>query len=178
MTRVATLVLGVVLLGVNAAHAAPVLWTLSGITFDDGAVATGSFIFDADTLVYSDIDITTTDGPVLSGASYVHEHTTFPTSPLRLIVADALPLDIGVHAMNLSFSAALTNAGGTVALGPFAKGIEGLCTSAFCGGVDPSRDIVAGEIHGTAVPEPATMVLLGAGLYAFRRRRLALSRRE
>ena len=29
-----------------AAHAAPVTWTLTGVTFDDGSTASGSFVYD------------------------------------------------------------------------------------------------------------------------------------
>jgi hypothetical protein len=165
------LFLAALLLASAKAQAAPVFWTLDGVTFADGATASGSFVFDADTLVYSDIDVTTTDGPVLSGTSYEFEHTTFPTAATRLIVADSLPLAIGVHAMNLTFADALTNAGGVVALSGF--GIEGLCTSAFCGGVDPFRNVAAGSVRGTPVPEPAAIVLLAAGLCALRSRRLS-----
>ena len=37
-------------------------WTLVGWTFEDGGVATGSFVFNTDTSEYSDITITTTAG--------------------------------------------------------------------------------------------------------------------
>ena len=150
------------------ARAVPVLWTLSGVTFDDGATASGSFVFDADTVVYSDIDITTTDGATLTGATYAFDHPGFPNNPALIIVAAALPLAAGVHAMNLSYSAPLTNAGGIVPLGTVfgAFGIEGLCATAGCFGVDPFRQPNAGELHGTVVeaPEPVTLLLLSPGL--------------
>ena len=44
-----------------AAQAAPVTWHLQDVVFDDGATASGSFVYDADTGNYSSIDITTTD---------------------------------------------------------------------------------------------------------------------
>ncbi|HUP05219.1 MAG TPA: hypothetical protein VMU19_14580 [Bryobacteraceae bacterium] len=39
------------------ALADPVTWTLTGVTFADGATASGSFVFDADTLTFSSIDV-------------------------------------------------------------------------------------------------------------------------
>jgi hypothetical protein len=73
-------------LTVGHAMAEPVLWKLSGVTFGDGATASGSFYFDPDagtpcgpgTFVcgqFSDVDIVTTagsagDGGSFSGATY------------------------------------------------------------------------------------------------------------
>ena len=171
MTRALGLFFVAMVLAAHAAQASPVLWTMSGVTFDDGAVATGSFVFDADTLAYSEIDIITTAGPVLPGDSYVLMHPLFPPSSHHLTLVADLPLAVGVHAMNLSFSDDLTNAGGVVQLGPFINGIEGNCTSAGCFGVNPFREIAVGELRGTAVPEPAAMALLAAGLASVLSRR-------
>ena len=54
-----TLVLSAVNLIPTEAQAAPILWTLQGVTFGGANTATGSFVFDADTLAYSDVAITT-----------------------------------------------------------------------------------------------------------------------
>ena len=65
------------LAALGAATAAPanaqsLLYTLSGITFDDGAVATGSFNFDPTTRIFGTFDLTTTNGvtDTLRGVSY------------------------------------------------------------------------------------------------------------
>lgn len=50
------------LLVAGAGHAAPLTWSLTGVEFDDGASATGTFVFDADTNSISDINITVTGG--------------------------------------------------------------------------------------------------------------------
>src|SRR3954453_13212771 len=55
--------------------AAPVLWTLSGVTFADGGTASGSFVYDATTNTYSAINVTSAGG-TLSSVTYI------ATSPL------------------------------------------------------------------------------------------------
>ena len=39
-----------------------ILWTLEDVTFLDGGAASGSFIFDADSSIYSSISVSTTAG--------------------------------------------------------------------------------------------------------------------
>ena len=43
----------------SPAGAIPITWNLSGVFFGNGSAATGSFVFDADVNVYSDMFITT-----------------------------------------------------------------------------------------------------------------------
>ena len=40
------------------------------MTFDDGGTASGSFVYDAVTNTYSAINVTTTTGATLAGATY------------------------------------------------------------------------------------------------------------
>jgi hypothetical protein len=54
----------------GSVSAAPVTWTLQGVTFNDGGTASGSFVYDAQTNTYSAINITTTTGTTRTGASY------------------------------------------------------------------------------------------------------------
>jgi hypothetical protein len=65
----------VVVLAVLAPHsstAEPLLFTLTGVTFNDGAVAAGSFILDPSTQVYGAFNITTGVGfsPINTGSNY------------------------------------------------------------------------------------------------------------
>ena len=46
-----------------------ITWNLSGVTFDDGGAASGSFVYDAPTNTFSAIDITTTPGSAFAGAT-------------------------------------------------------------------------------------------------------------
>ena len=49
-------------LSVGVVRAASVVWNLEGVTFDDGTVASGFFVFADDTGTYVEIDIPTTSG--------------------------------------------------------------------------------------------------------------------
>ena len=149
----------------SAAHATPVTWTLEGVTFDDGATATGSFVFDADTGVYSGIDITTAGGSVLPGATY----TAYDIG--------STPRDSGFGANELGFTAAgdflldinglssFTDAGGTVTIGnPTGfTSAEGACVEDGCTMFFIDRDIVSGTLSGSATPEPASWALMLVG---------------
>jgi len=50
--------------------AVPLTFTLTGVTFDDGATASGSFVFNPSTMTYGVFDIITSDGSVLAGSHY------------------------------------------------------------------------------------------------------------
>lgn len=138
-----------------AARAVVVTWTLDGVTFDDGAMATGSFDYDADTNMYSAINLTTTAG-VLPGETYTTASVASNATFLELLI-------ITNTFLQLNFSAPLTNAGGVI-------GVTGQEARLIFG---PVRDIVAGSV----VPVPAALPLFLSGLAVFgfiaRRRRSA-----
>lgn len=78
--RLSLCLLALVLL-TGGANAAALTWYLNGVQFDDGGTANGSFNFDPDAGtpcstgalpcgVFSDVNITTTDGLTRSGATY------------------------------------------------------------------------------------------------------------
>ena len=54
----------------TAASATPLLWTLNGLVFDDGGTASGSFVYDADSHHFSAINLATTAGSILPGATF------------------------------------------------------------------------------------------------------------
>lgn len=151
----------------SPAHAIPVTWTLQNVTFNSGGTASGSFVFDADTLTFSDISITTTADGAFPGASYGDPVTGFSDANGLLTVPDiAAPLT-GQAVLNLAFLAPLTNAGGVIELG---FSFEGTCLAADCNGIDLARSVLfansdaAVVSQSTAVPEPAMLLLFGAGL--------------
>ncbi len=79
MRSLHTLSLGLALASLGAlgtarpADAQSLLYTLSGVTFDDGAVATGAFTFDPTTKTFGAFDMTTTNGvtDTLRGVQYL-----------------------------------------------------------------------------------------------------------
>jgi len=157
------------------AFAVPILWTLDGVTFDDGGTAIGTFKYDAEANLYSEIDIATTAGSSFTGAVYgdvVYQgqptQTHIPTA-LQLVTAGPLP---GEHFMDLVFYDALTSLGGTVGIVPSQaqnlKSFEGEIHSVFLPPaqftVIPLRGVVAGSVVGQPIPEPATIFLLASGL--------------
>ena len=142
----------------TGAQAAPVLWTLNGVVFDDGSTASGSFVYDAATNQYTNIQITTTATPSpvvppyvapttpLPGNSYSHLYTcvgcTFlpgPTS-LRVLTQPQASNQTGLNALRLQFPA-LTDAGGAITLSlidsvtpTFPATFEGECIGVSGGG--------------------------------------------
>lgn len=169
----------VLALALASTQAAPVTWTLSGVSFIDGATAYGSFVFDADTRTYLAWDITTTatvDAGANGGPSNSLNGKTYSTNglsnaasdyylnPSALAVQDALGNKFG-----FVYASPLTDAGGLVALKPGPT--MGYEINGF-----RSRNITAGSVVATsAVPEPAsyTLMLAGLGALAWARRRRA-----
>jgi hypothetical protein len=155
-------------------QAAPILWTLQDVTFDDAGTATGSFVFDTDASTYSLINVATTAGSVIStDATYSEQHPFYLASGDQfLVMVDALPPGAGTRSLQLPFMTGLTSSGGTVILGGLFNFGEGFCSSAPCQDVSidlPMRRVATGAVVGTpfdiaTIPEPATMVLLTTGL--------------
>ncbi len=127
------------------ASAATVRWHLSGVTFDDGASASGWFEVDSATNKIGHFDITTTSGALIDGRTYRsdegHEGSNImvgqPTqrnfrlneSPywrLRMTPITELDGGGGVHALKVDFRAG----------------------NYECGNCSPYRYIVSGALEG------------------------------
>ncbi len=159
----------------QSAHAIPIQWTLSGITFSDGGTAAGSFVYDADTNVYSSIDITTTAGSVLPGATYVVDNNAFGflSNADGMLALAGLPVVQDDPVLLMVYSAPLTNAGGNLTFNVFFETGCGTATDDRCqivGGENSSRNIprgsgqLVGEASNSNAPEPGTLALLGIAL--------------
>ncbi|MEL7450817.1 MAG: hypothetical protein AAFN78_16510 [Pseudomonadota bacterium] len=156
----------VLALSAAGAHAAPVRWVLQDVLFDDGGTAFGSFLYDADTNTLSSINVTTTDGAVLAGSFY--EFANFEAGILDadsvLLVAQENPTT-GTPAFNLNLDAAMTNAGGTIAIAmaPPPLAFESTCLISNCSQFfSLDRVVVSGFI--TTIPVPGAVWLLGSAL--------------
>ena len=154
----------------SVASADGITWDLSGVTFDDGGTATGSFVYDALTNKYSAINVTTTLGSTLSGTTYTSLSSLGSSSDTGLLFGVSSGDVTNTSVLFLLFDAALTNSGGIVQLSlipPDDNSVEGLCTNSDCSGFT-MRSVTGGELVSEAVktPEPATISLLGMGFIA------------
>ena len=162
----------------GAAQAAPITWYLMDVEFNDGVTATGSYVFDADAGIFSNINVITSG----MGNNY---SVVNPSSPgnagfLALLTTDVGDLT-GVPELTMELAAPMSNAGGTIEIVPdflfsggTGFGFEGPCGNAACTGLFPARGISSGFVT-TQVPLPSTLavLLLGTGLLLRRRRSAA-----
>ena len=152
------------------ALAEPVVWTLNGVTFNDGGTASGSFTYDAGTNTFSSINITTTMGSIRGGATYTFVCTApcdgvTPSSNLSLMLTLSSAVDLtGSPGFALGFSSGLSDAGGSVAL---SSGIEAACSNATCtSSSGATRTISAGSVFAFAPPLAGVPTLSATGLAA------------
>jgi hypothetical protein len=156
------------------ANAVPVTWDLTGVTFNDGGAASGSFVFDASTDTYSSWNITTSPGSLVTNSfDYTNVNSALQSAfsgPTSLFVETSGNVD----RLLLVFVSALTDSGGVVSLRTSGGGFE------IQLGGDQSRTISGGSVDSvvSATPLPAALPLfatgLGAlGLLGWRRKRKA-----
>ena len=167
MRRLKTIIGVCILTLPMAANAVPTTWYLDGWVFDDGGIASGSFVFDASTNTYSDISVVTTTGAVRAGASYGIPNPASPGNNTFASWVPSLLADFtGTPVIAVQWASALTDAGGTIGVN-FSGNFYGeyACVNAGCTGpTPPFRLLTAGSVT-TAVPEPASLALLGIGLF-------------
>jgi hypothetical protein len=162
-------------------HAIPVQWTLNGVTFNDGAVASGSFTFDASTLSFSDLFIATAGAAEFTYTTNELSPTPFGIGPTGIELVDGFVPDdnVGKSVLNLAFAGFLTDAGGLLDLVTAFPSFQGRCIEADCSFGFVDRQVIRGSVLGTPIPEPAMLILLmiGLGVMAFVRRLTAPSSR-
>ena len=119
----------------STANAIPIKWTLTDIAFDDDGIATGSFVYDAETDTFSNIRISTTTGTLGTAANLRFKCTAascaaFPTDLIFMTSANQADMT-NLPYINFMLDAALPNSPSTLPLVPVATAT---CSNATCSG--------------------------------------------
>ena len=137
-------------------QATPIVWQLAGVTFTDGATASGAFTYDAALDLYSAWNIRVTPGIFTAynyrpgvDAGFLGIH---PTGQVDFV---AFPPATSGRFVRLTFSSPLTGAGGTDLLRTDNSGWE-------CDNCGVHRFITAGAV--TSIPEPSNLMLVPAAI--------------
>jgi hypothetical protein len=163
----------------TAASANVLIWTVSNATFDDGGTLNGSFGYDADLNAFSSINLITTPGSLLGGASYVAIDPCctgggLPNADFLLFVTQPSGDLTGTPLLIFELLDTMTNAGGSIDFdiaAPFHE--EGTCVAGCASLNAPDRQLVSGTLS-APTPEPGTFFLtvpLAAMALWLRRRR-------
>ena len=165
-------------LGASSASAAPITWTLQNVTFLDGGTGSGSFVYDATTNVYANINIS-----VSATAGY--PATTFQfllpggNFSFGLVATDSNNANLtGAHRISLVSFSNLTNAGGTIFISTNGSSRKATCANADCAQGLPDIAVTGGSMTtlNTPTPEPTTLSLIPLGLLVITAARWRLSK--
>jgi len=148
------------------ASADSVTWTLNNFVLDDGATASGSFVYDASTNSFSSIDIVTTGAGSFTGATYTALDPGFGPFPFNIafVTAPLLPDYLGTPVIELGLVTNLSASGGTIS----ADLNEFICTNSNCSTASDFRGSLDGSTLTGVVstPEPSSLITLAGGLFA------------
>ena len=159
-------ILGLIISLAPGQASASIVYTFSGVTFDDGGTLTGTFTTDDLITALLDFDITTSAGAGI-GFNYMPATADSSSTSLPFILVLSTPtLD---DILQVTFSGGLTALGAPITIGAF-DSFEQTTAPA-------QRAITAGEVivAPAAVPGPSTIALTGLGVLGlllnyFRRR--------
>jgi hypothetical protein len=184
--RVQTLAVSIILsLSAMTAHASPVEWTLANVVFDTGYTATGTFTYDADLSIYSDVNISILLSPFPSILTFSDTDPLFSLSSSQLPQIVQLKLTdntdpqtyFSFQQLQLNFDSPLTDSGGTISLADSSslyRRFEVQIDEDFRQIDETTNFLVSGTV--SAIPIPAAVWLFAsalAGLGWLRRRQTA-----
>ncbi len=162
------------IIGAGHLSAAPVTWTLTGVTFNDGGTASGTFTWNADTDTIGDYSISVTGGNTGTFPAFTWDpaDSNFKLDDGTFVfIGPPLPNESDTRDFRVNPDFSLTDGGGSTGLNQNGFG------SVECYNCDPIRFITAGTLVGTLVtptPEPGTAALVSItcviGLGLFRRK--------
>ena len=144
--------------------ASSITWTLQNAVFTDGGVATGSFVFDADTQTVVSYNIQTSGGNTANFPAFLFQNGVgyneyaSPSPGNNFIDFETYLTNGNISGMELRLGPlnSLTDAGGTVGFS---------VNSMECYNCDPRRTFASGQLvagsQGAGVPEPASLGLIG-----------------
>ena len=138
----------------GSAWAVPVTWTLHNVVFEDGATASGSFVYDADTNTYSAVNITTQGGSIRTGAAYADvcilpcEFITPSAQSVAFLTTSPAADLTGQPMFAMAFESPLTNAGART---NFLFALEASCADATCTEPDEPGRFAFGQVTTLAV---------------------------
>jgi PEP-CTERM motif len=156
------------------ASADGITWTLEDINFSSGGSATGTFNYNAATVVYSAVNVSTTASSPFPATSYSTVTDAFYFTP-TVVGFGPNPFTeynggnlTGATLLELFFLNPLPSAGGTDPV----YAVEYLCGDATCDYTTRTSSTGFVTTNPVSAPEPASLLLLAGGLLA-----LALIRR-
>lgn len=168
---------GVLLCGASLACAAPVTWQLSGVTFDDGTSASGSFSYDAGTDTVLSYSISVNQGTL---PAFTYTGSSASNTCLHIATGNGVcntndaPNELylgagdGSQFLELYLASALTDAGGSVAV----MASDPFQSYEMAPDDYDYRLVTGGSV--SSVPEPASLALMGiafTGMVGAARRR-------
>lgn len=166
----ALLLLASALIFPQASTASIVNWSLNGVTFSDGATASGNFDWNADSQSISNWNINVTSG-VLSAFTYNPADSSAGAYLQAAGYEKTFLISVtgSTRVLRITPLAALTNDGGIIGINLNTFG--GGSGSVECFNCGPYRLITAGSLTSASAipapaPEPATAALIGLGFGA------------
>jgi hypothetical protein len=180
------LAIGLIL--VQPALAVPVAWTMHGVTLSNGGTVTGTFVYDADANLYSDVSIDVNSDILLNGsvaddpAMFLHydDVSNWPVAWDSSTISMTNQWegeyngDAAIEStyQTFSFAQQLTNAGGVISIASGWGELQHVLN--FGSGSGYTYTVTGGNV--SAVPIPAAVWLFGSALagLGYLRKRIAV----